>query len=183
MTRSESTSSKGLAGVAGTERIHGGRCPGEVLVGKSRTAELQRITDRCAGRFRDSDVGARQPGSRAVDRAEDTFVGQELDNGATVVDQGDTVWRSILEAVRGVGHIDDAKAAADVGNGAGEGRGVIRSPVTPVVEHDAPAGEVGAGRPCDLDRLADIGARVVVVDLIDENCRLGRHRDGCGENS
>ena len=42
-----------------------------------------------------------------------------------------------------------------------------------VVEDDRPAGEVGARRPGDLDRLAGVGADIVVMDFVDER-RAGR---------
>jgi hypothetical protein len=150
------------------------RCPG--------ACQLQRVADRRAGGFRYPDVGAGEAVGRSVAGGERALVGQELDDRARVVDQGEAVRCSVLDTVRGIGYVDHSEPATDVRDRGGQGSGVVHNAGAAVVEHDAPAAEGGAGRAGNLDRLADVRARVVVVDFIDEDCRLRDRRDGCGEN-
>jgi hypothetical protein len=66
----------------------------------------------------------------------------------------------------------------------GERHRAVAAAAIAIVEDQAPADEGGAGRAGNLDAFGDIGARIVVVDLVDER-RAGRGRsivvdDGAG---
>jgi hypothetical protein len=79
----------------------------------------------------------------------------------------------MLQAVRLMGHDHRAETVALVRQRAAEpaerGRRGIGLAVGAVVAHEGPAGEVGAGRPRDLDAFAGVGAVTVVLDLVDED--------------
>ncbi len=128
--------------------------------------QLQGMADRGAAGFIDADVDAGHALGRAGDGGEAALVAEELHHGA-VVDQRQTVGVAVLDLV-GRDH-RRAMAAAVVGQGTGQGQGVVRASVRAVVEHDAPAGQRSAGRAGNLDALADIGAGVVVMQLVDED--------------
>ena len=72
------------------------------------------------------------------------------------------------------------EAALLVGDRPAEGPRAVRRAEVAVVEHDAPAGEIGAGGCDDLDRFTGVGAGVVVMDLVDEDLAVGRGICRCG---
>ena len=147
--------------------------PRKVLVDASLTRQLQGLADEGAGTLGDSDVGAGHTVGDAVGGGEGAFVAEELHHDAAVVDQGDAVGRTVLDAVDGVRDVDDTKAVLLVGDDAAQGGGVVGSAAIAVVQDDAPTGQVCSCRACDLYRLSRVGVGVVVVDLVDENAAAG----------
>src|SRR5690606_12232561 len=118
-----------------------------------------------------ADVGACLPGEGAVGGGEGPLVGEELDDLVARVEEGEAVGRAILET--GDGEPQGADALRLVVDHAAEGDGVVDGAAVAVVEDEAPAREVGPGRPGDLDALAGVGRGVVVVDLVDPHEGVG----------
>jgi hypothetical protein len=112
---------------------------------------------------------------RAVGRRKRTLVTEELHHLVAGVDQGEAIGRAVLQARRRRDRDHrGAVSAALVGGGARQVVGAVLHPAVAVVEHDLPAGEVGARRRDHLDLLVAVGAAVVVVEFIDEHIGLRR---------
>ena len=137
---------------------------------------MQGLADRGGTGLRHTDVGAHKVVRRATNSDKRALVTQELHDVAAV-DERNTVRRAILNAVRGKGHDGRSEAALLVRDHARQGRRVVEPAGAAVIEHQRPAGEVRARRACDLDRFADIGAAVVVMDFVDENLGHCRWRE------
>ena len=140
------------------------------LIFKETTENIDKKIDAVFGY---ADVRADQPVRRASDRRKRAFVAQELHDRAGVVDQRDAVRRAVLQAVARIVDNSRAETALLIRQDAGQGFGTVRGASAAVVKDDRPPRQVRAGSACDLDRLSGVGARVVVVDLVDEDlsCR------------
>ena len=173
----------GLALVEGAEAVIGSGRPGEVGGARAIALELERKADARRRLFADADIGAghaRRRGARG--RSEDTLVRQQLDDGAVGGDQRDTVGSAVLQAVDRIRKGHGAEAIAFIVDDAGQiGGGVDRrglGRVAAIVEDELVAAEIGTGGAGDLDRLADVGAGIVIVNLVDEHVRGRRGRRG-----
>ena len=170
-----------LAGVERAEAFRPVRHPAEVRRARSRAGQLQRQA-RCGRRvLRHADVGAGHAGCRgAGGGGEAALIGKELKHGAVGRHQGEAVAGAILDARAREGQ--RAKAIAFVVDHARQGQRVIDhrrvGGVGAIVEDDPVAGQVGARRARNLDRLARVGADIVIVDFVDKDIGRRRRRRG-----
>ena len=117
-----------LAGIDRAEAVVGGALPGEILVDGAGAGQLEREAERSAAALRNADILAGQAGGRAVGGGDHAFIGEELDDVAVGVDQGDAVEQAVLDAVGGVGESERAVAVVLVRDDAAQAANIVRWP-------------------------------------------------------
>ncbi len=165
-----------LAGVDQARALGARALPGEVTSQAAGPGLLQRQSDGGGTGLADPDVGRAQSVGRSSDGDEGALVGEELDD-PTRADEGDAIGAPVLDPRLREGR--NTEPVVLVRDRSGQVDGGVGGAVAAVVEDDRPAGEVGAGRTCDLDELAGVGADVVIVQLVDEDRRVRRGHRPC----
>ncbi len=142
---------------------------------------LQRCTNGRAAALVHTDIGRGDAGCGAFGRGQRALVTQQFDKPA-IVRQGDAVRSAVLNAVHG--HLDEVIVETTLA-----ARGCIRQAAAVIngaviaVEFQQEAGDVLPRADPHFDELADISARVVIMDLVDPRvdlCDIGNRHSNIG---
>ena len=147
-----------LPGVGATGRAGFACGPAEVVVARAAARELERGTGRRIDLL-DPDIDAGLARGRTIGRGHRAFVAEELDDAAEIIDQRDAVGGAILDAVVRARQRDEAEAVGGVAQDARQRDRRVGRAAIAVVEHHAPAGEVGPGETGQFEEFAGVGAR------------------------
>ena len=159
-----------LIGVDRSEVVGPRASPGKIARTRSGADQLERKPGARSRLLRHADIGAGHAVGRAVGGGHRPFIAEELDHPPEVVDQRKAVRRAVLHA--GGIERECAEAIILVGNCAGQVNRGIGLPVAAVVEHDCPAGQIGAGKARNFNPLTHVGAAVVIVKFVEEHIGL-----------